>query len=317
MIFERINHPGIGMDISRRIKIRHLEAFVEVARQKSVGRAAITLSLTQPAVTRTIRELEEIVGAALVERDGRGIKLSHQGEVFLSHAGSGLAAVRGGISALANVTNASGPPVRIGALPTVSATVMPGAVADFLASGLKSPLRVITGENRVLLDQLRKGDLDLVMGRMPAPEMMESLRFEPLYRDRVIFVVSERHPLAGQRQVGADILSRYPVLVPPEGSIIHPYVEQVMLEQGMARPVQAVETVSDSFGRAFLRSSDAIWIISRGVVAAEIASGEFVELPIDTGSTLGAVGLISREADRQNDAAGFFADILRRRTMGS
>ncbi|EDQ31427.1 pca operon transcription factor PcaQ [Hoeflea phototrophica DFL-43] len=305
------------MDISRRIKIRHLEAFVEVARQKSVGRAAITLSLTQPAVTRTIRELEEIVGAALVERDGRGIKLSHKGEVFLSHAGSGLAAVRGGISALANIATSSGPPVRIGALPTVSATVMPGAVADFLASGLKSPLRVVTGENRVLLDQLRKGDLDLVMGRMPAPEMMESLRFEPLYRDRVIFVVSRTHPLAGQRQVGADILSRYPVLVPPEGSIIHPYVERVMLEQGMARPVQAVETVSDSFGRAFVRSGDAIWIISRGVVAAEIVSGEFVELPIDTGSTLGAVGLISREADRQNDAAGFFADILRRRTMGS
>lgn len=317
MIFERINHPGTGMDISRRIKIRHLEAFVEVARQKSVGRAAITLSLTQPAVTRTIRELEEIVGAALVERDGRGIKLSHKGEVFLSHAGSGLAAVRGGISALANIATSSGPPVRIGALPTVSATVMPGAVADFLASGLKSPLRVITGENRVLLDQLRKGDLDLVMGRMPAPEMMESLRFEPLYRDRVIFVVSRTHPLAGQRQVGADILSRYPVLVPPEGSIIHPYVERVMLEQGMARPVQAVETVSDSFGRAFVRSGDAIWIISRGVVAAEIVSGEFVELPIDTGSTLGAVGLISREADRQNDAAGFFADILRRRTMGN
>jgi LysR family pca operon transcriptional activator len=305
------------MDISRRIKIRHLEAFVEVARQKSVGRAAITLSLTQPAVTRTIRELEEIVGTALVERDGRGIKLSHQGEVFLSHAGSGLAAVRGGISALANVATASGPPVRIGALPTVSATVMPGAVVDFLASGLKSPLRVVTGENRVLLDQLRKGDLDLVMGRMPAPEMMESLRFEPLYRDRVVFVVSGNHPLAGQRQVGADILSRHPVLVPPEGSIIHPYVERVMLEQGMARPVQAVETVSDSFGRAFLRSSDAIWIISRGVVAAEIASGEFVELPIDTGSTLGAVGLMTREADRQNDAAGFFADILRRRTVKS
>lgn len=302
------------MDISRRIKIRHLEAFVEVARQKSVGRAAITLSLTQPAVTRTIRELEQIVGSPLIEREGRGIRLSHQGEVFLSHAGSGLAAVRGGIAALSDVATTSGPPVRIGALPTVSATLMPGAVAEFLASGLKSPLRVTTGENRVLLDQLRKGDLDLVMGRMPAPEMMESLRFEPLYRDRVVFVVSSSHTLAGLRQVGADILSRYPSLVPPEGSIIHPYVERVILEQGMAQPAQPVETVSDSFGRAFVRSSDAIWIISRGVVAAEIGSGEFVELPIDTGSTLGAVGLISREAERRHDAASFFADILRRRT---
>ena len=302
------------MDISRRIKIRHLEAFVEVARQKSVGRAAITLSLTQPAVTRTIRELEEIVGAALIERDGRGIRLSHQGEVFLSHAGSGLAAVRGGIAALANVATTAGPPVRIGALPTVSATIMPGAVVEFLASGLKSPLRVITGENRVLLDQLRKGDLDLVMGRMPAPENMASLRFEPLYRDRVVFVVSGTHPLAGQRQVTADILARHPVLVPPEGSIIHPFVERLILEQGMARPAKAIETVSDSFGRAFLRASDAIWIISRGVVSAEIASGEFVELPLDTSSTMGAVGLITRDTDRPHDAAVFFADILRRRT---
>lgn len=314
MIFYRNNNSKFDMDISRRIKIRHLEAFVEVARQKSVGRAAITLSLTQPAVTRTIRELEQIVGAPLIERDGRGIRLSHQGEVFLSHAGSGLAAVRGGMAALANVATVAGPPLRIGALPTVSATIMPGAVADFLASGLKSPLMVTTGENRVLLDQLRKGDLDLVMGRMPAPENMASLRFEQLYRDRVVFIVSKTHPLAGQRQVAADILSRHPVLVPPAGSIIHPFVERVMLEQGMAPPSQPVETVSDSFGRAFLRSTDAIWIISRGVVAAELGSGEFVALPIDTGSTMGAVGLITRDIDRPHDAALFFTDILRRRT---
>jgi LysR family pca operon transcriptional activator len=116
------------MDISRRIKIRHLEAFVEVARQKSVGRAAITLSLTQPAVTRTIRELEEIVGTA----SGRAGWPRHQavasGRGFPVPCRFGLAAVRGGIAALANVATASGPPVRIGALPTVSATVMPGAV---------------------------------------------------------------------------------------------------------------------------------------------------------------------------------------------
>jgi len=84
----------------------------------------------------------------------------------------------------------------------------------------------------------------------------------------------------------------------------------------MARPGKAIETVSDSFGRAFLRASDGIWIISRGVVSAEIASGEFVELPIETGSTMGAVGLITRDADRPHDAAVFFADILRRRTAG-
>jgi LysR family pca operon transcriptional activator len=88
----------------------------------------------------------------------------------------------------------------------------------------------------VLLDQLRKGDLDLVMGRMPAPENMASLRFEQLYRDRVVFVVSEQASACGAAAGGGGYLSRHPVLVPPAGSIIHPFVERVMLEQGMAPP---------------------------------------------------------------------------------
>lgn len=302
------------MDNSRRIKIRHLESFVEVARQKSVGKAALALGLTQPAVTRTIRELETIVGQPLLAPDGRGIRLSPQGDVFLTHAATSLAAVRGGMQALAETVPAPGPVVRIGALPTVSVTVMPGAVALHLASGSPSRLRVITGENRVLLDQLRKGDLDMVMGRMPAPEQMSGLRFEPLYRDRVVFVVSARHPLAGRDQMPADVLSRYPVLFPPEGSIIFPYVEKLLIEQGMARPLQVVETVSDSFGRAFVREQQAIWIISRGVVAAEIDSGEFAVLPIDTGSTIGSVGLVTRGGGEPDAAARTFADILRRVT---
>ncbi|PWV98920.1 LysR family pca operon transcriptional activator [Hoeflea marina] len=302
------------MDDSRRIKIRHLESFVEVARQKSVGRAATSLGLTQPAVTRTIRELETIVGQPLIARDGRGIRLSPQGEVFLTHAGISLAAVRGGMQALAETAPAPGPMVRIGALPTVSVTVMPAAVSQLLASETPSRLRVITGENRVLLDQLRKGDLDMVMGRMPAPEQMGGLRFEPLYRDRVVFVVSSQHPLAGRDHVPADVLGRYPVLFPPEGSIIFPYVETLLVEQGMTRPSQAIETVSDSFGRAFVREQNAIWIISRGVVAAEIDGGQFSVLPIDTGSTMGSVGLVTRGGGEPDAAAQAFAEILRRVT---
>jgi pca operon transcription factor PcaQ len=301
------------MDISRRIKIRHLEAFVEVARQKSVGRAAASLGLTQPAVTRTIRELEGIVGQPLVTRDGRGIRLSRQGETFLAHAGRSLAAVRGGISALSDPAG-RGPTVRIGALPTVSATIMPEAVARHLESGHPSRLRVVTGENRVLLDQLRKADLDLVVGRMPAPDLLEGLRFEPLYRDRVVFVVASNHPLARTRRVGLDVLARHPVLVPPEGSIIHPFVERVIIEQGLARPLREVETVSDSFGRAYVREKQAIWIISRGVVAAEIESGQFCELPIDTASTLGSVGLVTRGGDDPHEGTAAFADTLRRVT---
>src|SRR5690606_37234053 len=76
--------------------------------------------------------------------------------------------------------------------------------------------------------------------------------------------------------------------------IIRPFVESFLIANGIARLPIHIETVSDSFGRAFVRASDAIWIISAGVVASDIADGMLVTLPIDTSGTSGPVGLTMR-----------------------
>ncbi len=74
--------------IDNRVKFRHLQTFVEVARQKSVMKAAELLHVSQPAVTKTIRELEEVLGVAVFEKDGRGIRITRYGEAFLKHRAS-------------------------------------------------------------------------------------------------------------------------------------------------------------------------------------------------------------------------------------
>ncbi len=299
------------MENSRLIKLHQLETFIEVARHKSVTLAAKSLNLTQPGVSRTLRELEAVCGTKLVMKEGRGIRLTRQGEAFLRHAGASLAAIRSGLRAVSDLHLADRPMIRIGALPTVSALVMPGAVEKYLAEDLRNPLRVTTGENRVLLDQLRNGELDLVMGRLAAPESMAGLSFEPLYRDIVVFAVYRKHPLAGRKSVKAAELLDHPIIMPTSVSIIGPMVRQLFIEQGLPEPQQLIETVSDSFGRAFTRRHGAIWIISRGVVADELETGEFVVLPIDTSSTLGAVGLSFRAGQDIDPAVAIFAGLLR------
>ncbi|PCJ87060.1 MAG: pca operon transcription factor PcaQ [Hyphomicrobiales bacterium] len=299
------------MNEIRRLKLKHLETFVEVARQMSVSRAAKVMNLTQPAVSRTLRELEDICGKQLVQKQGRGIKLSEFGDVFLRHAGSSLAAARNGLNALTSTNMSDGPPVRVGALPTVSATIIPDAVAKYLKSGMLNRLKIVSGDNQVLLNQLREGELDMVMGRLPAPENMQGLIFEPIYRDKVVFVVAASHPLAGMLHMPVEAISAYPVMMPNKGSVIRPYVDRLFIEQGIAEPSQMIDTVSDSFGRAFIRKYEAIWIISRGVVSAEIDSKEFTTLPIDTETTMGSVGLNIRAETELSPAAEFFADILR------
>lgn len=277
-----------------RIKFRHLQTFIEVARQKSVGRAADVLAITQPAVTRTIRELEDYLGVDLFEKEGRGIRITRFGEVFLRHAGESVAAVQRGLDSIVRARNSSGPPLRIGALPTASASFMPEAMAEFLKAGTGSLVTIVTGENRTLLDALRIGDLDLVVGRLAAAERMTGLHFEPLYSEEVCFVVRTGHPLLSRRNFSLTELAHYTVLMPTEGSVIRPFVDRLLLTNGIAELTNVIETVSDSFGRAFLETHDAIWVISRGVVSREIDAGRLARLDVDTSETSGAVGFTTR-----------------------
>ena len=297
--------------MDQRIKFRHLQTFLEVARQRSVGKAADALAITQPAVTRTMRELEDILGVSLLEKDGRGIRISHFGEVFLKHAGESLAAVQRGMDSLAQALKSEGPPVRIGTLPTASATIMPDAVAEFLAIGTGSQVTIVSGENRVLLNSLRLGELDLVVGRLAAPEYMTGLSFEPLYSEEVAIIVSPNHPLLARRNFTLGALANYTVLMPTKNSVIRPFVDRLLLTNGIPDLPNTVETVSDSFGRAFVTRHDAIWFISRGVVADELQSGRLAELEIDMGETRGAVGLTTPAAVEPSAALALMKQTIR------
>ncbi|WP_438752235.1 pca operon transcription factor PcaQ [Pararhizobium sp. O133] len=279
--------------VDSRIKFRHLQTFVEVARQKSVMKAAGLLHVSQPAVTKTIRELEEVLGVAVFERDGRGIKITRYGEVFLKHAGAALTALRQGFDSVSQARSGDAPPIRIGALPTVSTRIMPRAMKLFLAEGTGATIKIVTGENAVLLEQLRVGDLDLVVGRLAAPEKMTGFSFEHLYSEKVVFCVRTGHPLLSRGAIFSG-LNAFTVLMPTRASIIRPFVESFLIANGIAGVANQIETVSDAFGRAFVRESDAVWIISEGVVAADIAEGKLAALPVDTSATKGPVGLTMR-----------------------
>ncbi len=279
-----------------RIRLRHLRTFLEVARERGVGRAAGTLHVSQPAVTKTVRELEEVLGAPLFHREGRRVRLTAAGEVLLPYAGQAMSAIRHGIESV--TADGAGPMVRIGALPTVSARVMPAAMAALTREQPAPRLRLVTGENAVLLEQLRSGVLDMVVGRLAEPDRMTGFFFEHLYSEQVDFVVRPGHPLCAE---GVDLfggIADFPMLMPPQGSVIRPFVERFLLTRAIARPRVVIETVSDGFGRAFARAEDAVWVISHGVVAADLAEGLLAALPLDTSDTRGPVGLTMRTDTR-------------------
>jgi LysR family pca operon transcriptional activator len=293
------------------VRFRHLRTFVEVARQRSVGKAAEVLHVSQPAVSKTLRELEKTLGTPLVERDGRGIRVTRFGEVFLEHAGESLGAIRRGIDSVSRARVNSTPPLRIGALPTVAARIMPEAIERFIALQSGTPVKIASGENIVLLDQLRSGQLDLVVGRLAEPEQMKGLSYAHLYSEQVVFVVRVGHPLLAAGGFDYRRLREYTVLMPTRGSIIRPSVERFLLAHGVGELPVEIESVSDAFGRALVRRSEAIWIISEGVVEPDIADGDLAALPIDTSETRGSVGLTTAADAAYSQAVALLSRCVR------
>lgn len=298
------------------IKFRHLKAFVEVARQRSVGRAADILGVSQPAVSKTIRELEQALGIALVEREGRGIRVTRFGEVFLQHAGDSLGAIRRGIDGVSRAQANTEPPLRVGALPTVAARIMPTAIERFVALKTGTAVKIVSGENTVLLEQLRSDQLDLVVGRLAAPDQMKGLNYAHLYAEQVVFAVRPGHPLLSTGAFDFDRIRDFTVVMPTRGSVIRPFVERFLMAHGIGDLPVEIETVSDAFGRRLLLQSDAIWIISEGVIAPDRDAKAIHVLPIDTSETKGSVGLTTRSEETQLAAAAVLSRCVRETVSG-
>lgn len=280
------------------ISYRHVRCFLEVARRQSVGQAADALAISQPAVSKTLRELEERLGTPLFERVGRRLRLTTAGRLFQKHAGLSLTELERGIRALRS-PGTEGSVLTVGVLPTVATRVLPRAALAFGRAVPDACLRASTGPNRFLLSQLREGRLDLVVGRLAAPDEMKGLVFEQLYSEQVVAVVRPGHPLLDDPQ---GSLADHPVILPPPDAIIRPVVEQYFLTHGMEVPQAAVETVSLALGRALVRASPAVWFISGGVVAEEVEAKTLVPLPLGRLAQPGPVGLTLRSGQVPTDA---------------
>lgn len=283
--------------MDRRIKLRHIEAFVEITRQRSLKRAAERLNLTQPAISRTLAELEQITGTRLLNRGRGGVDLTAQGEVLFDFAQAGLGALERGIDGASEGLRQTVPRLRIGALPSVAARLLPEIASMLQDTTPELLLTIADGSHEHLTGQLRAGAVDLLIGRLGAPETMRGLSFTQLYVEHVAFVVRPGHPIL-QDPLIHRLADEFTVIFPPPWAAIRPFVERLLITEGVPVPMRRIETVSGAFGRVYTARSDAIWIISSGVVSNEIADGRLVPLPFSAQGTEGPVGLMRRSADR-------------------
>ncbi|EKT7565614.1 pca operon transcription factor PcaQ [Salmonella enterica] len=278
---------------SQRIRLRHLHTFVAVAQQGTLGRAAETLNLSQPALSKTLNELEQLTGTRLFERGRLGAQLTVPGEQFLTHAVKVLDALNTAGQALNRKEDASADVVRIGALPTAALGILPAVIGRFHQQRKSTSLQVATMNNTMLLAGLKSGEIDLGIGRMSDPELMSGLNYELLFLESLKLVVRPGHPLL-QETITLSRVMEWPVVVSPKGTVPRQNAEALLQSQGCKMPTGCIETLSASLSRQLTVDYDYVWFVPSGAVKEDLRQATLVSLPVPTQSAGEPIGILTR-----------------------
>jgi LysR family transcriptional regulator, pca operon transcriptional activator len=282
-----------------RIRLRHLQCFLAVAQFGNLRRAAQALSITQPAVTKTLNELEALLARPLFLRGRHGATLTSEGETFMRHAGDSVHALGRAVDSV--LSDPETAPLRVGVLPTVAPSFLPAVLQAFGARWPQCSVRVSTGRNTQLIEQLRNRELDLVLGRHSDPELMAGLSFEHLYAEPVVVVLRPGHALAPRKAAGAKTraapalaaFGSYPLVLPPAGTLIRQVTDGFLSRHGISPKAGCVETMDTSLARALALHGDNLWFTPLGSVQPDLEAGTLLRLGVDL-TPEEAVGLILR-----------------------
>ena len=296
---------------SQRIRLRHLHTFVAVAQQGTLGRAAETLNLSQPALSKTLNELEQLTGTRLFDRGRLGAQLTPPGEQFLTHAVKVLDALNNAAQALNRKEGLNSDIVRIGALPTAALGILPAVLGKFHRQHKDTMLQVATMNNTMLLAGLKSGEIDIGIGRMSDPELMGGLNYELLFLESLKLVVRPNHPLL-QENVTLSRVMEWPVVVSPKGTVPRQNAETLLQSQGCKIPDGCIETLSASLSRQLTVDYDYVWFVPSGAVKEDLRQGSLVALPVPTQGAGEPIGILTRVDVQLSSGAQILISAIRK-----
>ncbi len=297
--------------ITRKFRLRHVELIAELHDCGSILKAARRLSLTQPTVTKALRDVESTLGVRLFERSNRGLEPTAYGEIFARHAKIVLAQLRHAAEELESLRAGYSGKVTVGTLLAASASILPDAIAMLKKQRPAVAISVVVGTYDILMPSLLVGDLDMVLGRLPDEGRSRALVYEEFYAEPICVVARRGHPLARKRRLSLRELANQPWLLPLPETALRRQIERAFVEADAPLPRNVIESVSILTNRALLRKSDCIGVMPYHVALDDVELGLLAILPVKLKSIETPVGAILRAPGKLPPAAAALLDCLR------
>jgi DNA-binding transcriptional LysR family regulator len=253
--------------IRRRLKLRDLDTLVTVAQCGSMAKAATQLSVSQPAISKAIADMENTLGVRLLDRTAQGVEPTPYGQVLLKWAAAVFDDVRQGVNEIEFLADPTAGELRIGA----AEPMLGGFLAAVLVQiNRRHPRITFEVTQPVSLAQqrrdLRERRVDLVMGRVNREQTDEDIATEILFDEPWAVVAGPQNPLARKRKLAlADLLDELWTL-PPADTVVGAYLTEAFRAVGLERPRSVVTCGSIQMHHALMAGGPFLAIFPRSLL---------------------------------------------------
>jgi len=256
--------------------LSQLTAFIEVARMRSVSRAADSLFLTQPALTARLQRLEKDLGARLFVRTPRGMRLTEAGEAFLPYAVRALETLADGRQLVNAFARGGAGKLAIGAAPAVSTYVLPTVLKTFAVGHPRVSVSVKTGHSEEVLELVLREHVDLGLVRaLRHPEIVSV----PLYEDRLVLVAEPEHRFAANGRIPLEEVSGEQLILFDRTSSYHELTSALFRRAGVV-PVGVMELDNIDAAKKMVLEGFGVALLPHTAVAGELEAGTLREVDI-------------------------------------
>jgi molybdate transport repressor ModE-like protein len=285
--------PGKGRVLTK-LRLRDMELLLAIHEHKSITSAARQLGFTQPAASRTLRDMEQLLRVHLFERDRtKGMSLTVAGELVLTRARALLADYRSMTMELDAYRAGTGGHLRLGVIPFVSGLLIENLITDLIGAKHRMSISLTEGSTTQLLEDLRMQKLDAVIGRCSTDPIPSGLTQETLFRQEACLLAHAQNPLTRKERVRLADLGEFVWLLPPRGTPSRIAINGAFVKAGLSPPVATVEASSTKIIYLTISANSRMLGIVPSDVGHDVQRlGDVRHLPFPVSLSMPPVGLV-------------------------
>ena len=275
------------------MEIQQLRHFIAAVRYGNIGRAAAELGISQSGISRSIRNLETVLGVALLVRSAHGVEPTSYGSALLPRAERILNEEQHAVEELSRIGHEKSGLLRIGVMTSYTNNLVPNIVFDLLREHPQLDAVLVSDEFGTLVDRLRVGQIDVLFGLLNSAVHFEEFRLRRLYTSQSDVVCPATHPLAAKVRPTIEDLSRASWVMPASVGFQQTF-ESFFQVRGQRPPRRVLISNSAPLLAQGLYSLNALTVMTREQSMAEVTAGQLVRLDCETPGGRIVAGILYR-----------------------